>query len=192
MKNKKIKHIHHGKSSRDILDGADVLSRAGLKSGQIFLDAGCGDGYFSILASSMVGENGKVYAIDIHEDSINNLEKEVENKSIKNLYPIVADVTHKIPLDNDSVDLCLMVNVLHGFVENDEIEKVMGEIFRVIKSGGIFAVVEFKKIKGTPGPPLDVRIYNSEVVDLLINYGFRPVTAYDIGDHHFMVKSTKK
>ena len=53
------KHMHHGKSSRDILDADEILKAAGLKSDDVFLDAGCGDGYISIEASSVVGDRWK-------------------------------------------------------------------------------------------------------------------------------------
>ena len=36
-----------------------------LKEGMTFVDVGCGDGYFSILAAKKVGPDGRVYAVDI-------------------------------------------------------------------------------------------------------------------------------
>jgi ubiquinone/menaquinone biosynthesis C-methylase UbiE len=35
-----------------------------LHSGMTFMDIGCGDGFFSILAAKKIGEKGKVYAVD--------------------------------------------------------------------------------------------------------------------------------
>ncbi|MGZ7049335.1 MAG: class I SAM-dependent methyltransferase, partial [Methanobacterium sp.] len=57
------KHFHHGRSSREILDPSMVLKIIGLKKGDVFLDAGSGDGYMSLAASSIVGDEGKVYAV---------------------------------------------------------------------------------------------------------------------------------
>ena len=48
-------HEHHGKTSRDILSAEEVLEATGLKKGDVFLDAGCGDGFISIEASNRVG-----------------------------------------------------------------------------------------------------------------------------------------
>jgi ubiquinone/menaquinone biosynthesis C-methylase UbiE len=186
------KHRHHGKSSQKFLDDADVLSRIGLFEGATFLDAGCGDGFFSIAASSRIGNNGKVYAIDIYEESINNLQNEILAKSIRNMEAIVADITHKIPLPDESVDICFMANVLHGFVENQELDSALSEITRVIKPGGIFAVVEFKKIERTFGPPMEIRLDESDINDILIDYGFSSQSSCDIGDYHFLVKYIKK
>ncbi|MDI6643687.1 MAG: class I SAM-dependent methyltransferase [Methanobacteriaceae archaeon] len=186
------KHIHHGKSSRKHLDTEEVLSKIGLLRGDIFLDAGCGDGYFSIAASSKVEDSGKIYAIDIYKDSINHLKNEIQNNSIINIEPIVADITTKIPLPDESVDKCLMANVMHGFDKEQELDNVMSEISRVIKSGGNFFVVEFKKIKGTPGPPLDVRLNGTDIKDIVINYGFSFESSHNVGKYHLLVKFLRK
>lgn len=85
-----------------------------------------------------------------------------------------------------------MANVLHGFVENDETENVMKEISRVIKPEGIFAVVEFKKMEGIPGPPMDVRLAAQDVEDILAHYGFEAMLTSEVGLLHYLVKTLSK
>lgn len=191
MTDKKHGHVHHSKSTKDILSADKVLSAAGLKSGDVFLDAGCGDGYISIAASPLVGGEGKVYAIDVYPESIEIVKKDVQKKRIKNLEAIIADLTSEIPLIDDSVDLCVMANVLHGFVENGELDKVLPEIKRVIKLGGIFSVVEFKKIEGLPGPPFEVRLNPQDVENVLIKYGFEVTETVEVGKYHYLVNAVK-
>ena len=191
MTDKKHGHVHHSKSTRDILSVDKVLSAAGLKSGDVFLDAGCGDGYISIAASPLVGGEGKVYAIDVYPESIEIVKKDVQKKGIKNLEAIIADLTSEIPLIDDSVDLCVMANVLHGFAENNELDKVLPEIKRVIKLGGIFSVVEFKKIEGLQGPPFEVRLNPQDVENVLIKYGFEVTETVEVGKYHYLVNAVK-
>lgn len=139
-----------------------------------------------------MGENGKVYAIDVYSESVANIKKEVQEKGIKNLEVILADLTEKIPLDDNSIDLCVMANVLHGFAENDEVEEVMKEISRVIRPEGVFAVVEFKKMEGPPGPPFDIKLAPQYVEDILAQYGFEPVSTSEVGQYHYLVKGINK
>lgn len=186
------KHFHHGRSSKEILDSNRVLSAIGLKKGDIFLDAGCGDGYMSLAASKIVGEEGKVYAFDVWEESINAFKEKLNSDDIKNVAAAVADITQKIPVDDESIDILYMGNVLHGFVENNEVESVMREIQRVIKQGGSFAVVEFKKEESTHGPPLHVRITPEEVEEIVENYGFVVKEVEDVGTYHYAIISAKK
>ena len=185
------KHFHHGRSTKEILDANRVLNLIGLKKGQIFLDAGSGDGYMSLAASKIVGNEGKVYAIDVWEESINTFKKEIEKENIENIEATVADITQKIPVDDESIDILYIGNVLHGFAENDEVQPVMNEIQRVIKNGGSFAVVEFKKIENSPGPPLHVRITPEDVEKIVENYGFIVKEVQDVGTYHYAIISAK-
>ena len=186
------KHFHHGRSSKEILDSNRVLSTIGLKKGDIFLDAGCGDGYMSITASEIVGDEGKVYAVDVWEESINVFKEKIESENIQNIEASVADITQKLPVDDESIDILYMGNVLHGFVENEEEESVMKEIQRVIKQGGSFAVVEFKKEESTHGPPLNVRITPEEVEEIVKNYGFIVKDVKEVGTYHYASILVKK
>lgn len=191
MSDGKKGHVHYGKSTRGVLDPDKVLTAAGLKQGDVFLDAGSGDGFISFAASEAVGDEGKVYAVDAYPESVVAVKKEAQEKSVKNLEAIIADLTVKIPLNDNSVDLCLMANVLHGFVENGEVEEVMKEISRVIKPGGTFTVVEFKKDEKLPGPPLDVRLTPLDVEDILAPYGFVVISTSEVGLLHYIVKFEK-
>ncbi|MGZ7136563.1 MAG: class I SAM-dependent methyltransferase, partial [Methanobacterium sp.] len=182
----------HGRSSRQILDPSRILSAIGLKEGETFLDAGAGDGYMSIAASSIVGENGKVYAVDIYEESMNTLKNEIKNKKIENIIPIIADITKKIPIEDEIVDKCYMANVLHGFVENDEVNEVMTEINRIIKPNGTFNVIEFKKIENTPGPPMHVRLNPEDVKNIIENHNLNVKSIEEVGKYHYAVIATKK
>lgn len=186
------KHIHHGKSSRDILDANEILKAAGLKNSDVFLDAGCGDGYISIEASSIVGEHGKVYALDVYPESIETVKKEIKDRKLDNVEAAVSDITKSIPLEEDSVDVALMSNVLHGFVEGGEVDRVMNNIVKVLKPDGIFAVVEFRKIESSRGPPFNVRITPEEVAEILEEYGFGIDDSHEIGELHYIVKGVKK
>ena len=75
------KHEHKGRSSRDMLDARKILKDIGLKSGDQFLDAGCGDGYFSEAVAGVVGLGGRVYAVDVDGDGIGRLQKEIAEKN---------------------------------------------------------------------------------------------------------------
>ena len=118
--------------------------------------------------------------------------REAKEKDINNIEAVIADLTDKIPLNDDSIDLCVMANVMHGFVENQEDEPVIKELSRVIKPGGAFAVVEFKKIEGPPGPPFDVRVAPHDLEDILTPYGFEAVEMDEVGDYHYLVKAVNK
>ena len=73
-----------------------------------------------------------------------------------NIEALAADVTKNILLESKTIDLSLMVNILHGFIANNKVEGSLREITRVLKAGGTLATVDFKKVNNTPGPPLSI------------------------------------
>lgn len=186
MEEKKERHEHKGRSSRGFLDARKILGDIGLKAGDYFLDDGCGDGYVSIAASEIVGKNGRVYAIDIDEEAIAGLKREISEKSISNIEAIVADAA-LIPVPDESIDMAFMANVLHGLVANGEADAAMSEIARTTKKGGKFSIVEFKKAQSPMGPPLSVRLSPDEVEALVGKYGFKKEKVSEAGQYHYTI-----
>ena len=136
MQEEKHGHKHQGKSTRDLIDPKRVLNAIGLNEGQKFMDAGCGDGFISLVASKIVKDEGKVYALDAYEPSLDGLKREIEEFGIGNMEVILADMTIAIPLVDNLVDKCVMANVLHGFASEGTLGPVLKEINRVLKPGG--------------------------------------------------------
>jgi ubiquinone/menaquinone biosynthesis C-methylase UbiE len=191
MKAKRHGHKHHGKSTRDILDPKRLLMVIGLEKGHKFLDAGCGDGFISIEASKIVGNQGQVYALDEYEPSLDHIRSKIQELEISNIEVIQADITMSIPLHDNFIDRCIMANVLHGFAAEGTLKTVLKEIMRVLKPGGTFAVVEFNKVEGPPGPPYNVRLSPEDVENILEKYGFLIGGTEEVGKYHYLVESFK-
>ena len=192
MEPKKHGHKHHGKSTRDILDPKRVLRAIGLTNGHKFLDAGCGDGFISIEASKIVGNRGQVYALDEYEPSLEHVRNEIHELGIRNIEVIQADMTMSIPLNDNFIERCVMANVLHGFAAEGTLKSVLFEIMRVLKPRGTFAVVEFNKVEGPPGPSYNVRLSPEEVEKILEDCGFRIGGTEEVGKYHYLVESFKE
>ena len=147
---------------------------------------------FSIPASKIVGDNGEVYAIDISEEAINFLKEKIKEKDIRNIDVFTGDMTKKLPLEDESIDICLMANILHGLVVSKKVESTLKEMFRVLKSNGILAVVDFKKIDGPPGPPLSLRMSPEEVERIISKYGFKKKKIVEIGEYQYAITFVKR
>ncbi len=186
MEKKHHHHEHGGKSSREILDARAVLKKIPLQKGQVFLDAGSGDGYFSIEASELVGPEGKVYAVDVHRQSLEKLRAEVSERGIKHIEVLEADITERLPLSDNTVDVYFICNVLHGF-SNKETEAVLQEAKRLLKATGKLAIVEFKKIEPPPGPPIEIRLEPDMVKAQLTRSGFKNSAVLEVGPFNYMI-----
>ena len=186
------RHTHPGFSSEGFLDSESIISKIDLRPDQTVLDVGCGEGHFSLAAASVVGDRGQVFAVDVHEPSINILKSIVAQENIGNVLAFKADVTKRIPVSDHAIDVCLMVNVLHGLVLNREVSDALREIVRVIKRHGSLVIIDFKKIKTVAGPPISQRLSPADVENILGDYGFTVDKFDDVGAYSYLISFIKR
>lgn len=175
------KPIAAGKSSFDLIDFATFLSAVDLDGEIVFLDVACGIGNYAIEIARQIRETGTVHALDLWEEGIAKLRLKAGSIGLENIDATVCDVSKKIPLDGQSVDICLMATVLHDLVEDGTHDGALKEIVRVLKPAGQLAVVEFKKMPGPPGPPEKVRLSPEELARLLAPLGFQCCKSFELG-----------
>ncbi len=64
-----------------------------LKDGHTFFDVGAHNGFFDLLAFKMVGENGKIIALEAHPENAKNIESQIKLNSIQNCRVLNLAVT---------------------------------------------------------------------------------------------------
>ena len=67
----------------------------------------------------------------------------------------------------------------------------LAEVARVLKPGGLLAIVEFHKIDGPPGPPRHIRLAPAEVEALLAPYGFARQQTVGLGPYNYLITLMK-
>ncbi len=181
------KPIGAGRSSFEFIDSSLLFKELHLKKGMVFLDLACGKGLYAIAAAEAVGIKGQVYAIDLWEEGINDLKQKASARNLSNIKTIIKDVSKEIPLSSGSVDTCLMATVLHDFVRMGAAEKVLDEARRILNSRGTLAIVEFKKIEDSPGPPVHVRLDPEEVEGIVSPLGFKRKRTIEVGPYNYLI-----
>ena len=71
-------HRIHGFSSETFIDAREIIKSLGLKGNEVFMDAGCGDGHVAMIAHDLLDEDAIIYAVDIYDASIEDMQKEVD------------------------------------------------------------------------------------------------------------------
>lgn len=175
-----------GKGSFDLIDSEKLFSVLGLEEGVTLLDVGCGSGDYTIAAAERIGEKGMIYAIDAWEEGVDELIRRAAIKGITNIRASVVDASEGIPIEDQSVDICLMATVLHDLIREGVEKGALQEIKRALKPMGRLVVIEFKKIEGPPGPPREVRISPEELERLLTPYGFCISRSTEIGAYNYV------
>jgi ubiquinone/menaquinone biosynthesis C-methylase UbiE len=180
-----------GKSSFGLIDVDTCFRELDLPKGICFLDVACGRGAYCLKAAEIVGSTGTVFGVDLWADGIEELKARALEKNYSNVRAFVSDVGRQIPLNDQSVDVCLLATVLHDFVEDHIAKEVMQEVVRVLKTKGLLAIVEFKRIDGPPGPPKPIRLSPEDVADLLTSDGFKKDHVIDIGPYNYLITFTR-
>ena len=176
-----------GKSSFDLIDSDKLFHELDLQKGISFLDVASGRGIYSLSVSDIIGPQGRVFAVDLWAEGIEMLKTAAQEKGIENITALISDVGRRIPVEDQSIDVCLIATALHDFVEDRIDRGVLNEIVRVVKPAGILAVMEFKKIDGPPGPPIHIRLSPEDVTDWLSPYGFKKKHISDVGPYNYLI-----
>jgi ubiquinone/menaquinone biosynthesis C-methylase UbiE len=158
------------------------------------MDAGCGDGHVAMIAHDLLDEDAIIYAVDIYDASIEDMQNEVDEKGIKNIIPICADATEHIDVEDDFVDVILLINVWHHFNVARKMDEATLELKRILKPGGRIAVMEYKKEEARHGPRYPMRVSHEVIGELFKKHDMKFVSldcdvGEDLGDHmsHYLI-----
>lgn len=107
------------------------INKLDLKEGQKILEYGCGIGSYTFPAAKLVGERGKVYALDKQPLAIKKIEEKARREGFRNVDTILSDEDTGLP--DESVDIVLLYGVLP---EIERRKSLLGESYRVLKPDG--------------------------------------------------------
>jgi predicted methyltransferase len=116
----------------------DVMDALGLAQGSAVADIGAGGGYFTFHLAERVGPEGRVYAVDIAEDELKKIDRRAERERLPQVETILGK-NDDPRLPEQSLDAALVVNAYH---EMREYDAMMAAIFRALKPGGQFGVID--------------------------------------------------
>lgn len=168
-------------------DPKPILLEVGLKTGQVLLDIGCGDGFFSLPAAKIVGKTGIVYAQDTNPAAIATLTAKAQTAGLSNVRPLLANAEEIIPCPH-LAHAALMANVLHDFGRPLE---ALVSIKRKLRSSGLLANLDWnKEPRQLHGPPLPRRLSQEEATTLLERAGFKIVKNSPSGPYHYLLIAT--
>jgi predicted methyltransferase len=158
---------------------AEMLAWAGVKPGDKVADFIMGGGYFSRILAKAVGPNGHVWAYQPAEFIKFRAAYADDQKAVASAYPNVTPITApfselKLP---DNLDLVLTVQNYHDLhlkpFPADNAAKMNAEIFRALKPGGTFVVVDHVGPAGPDTPDKLHRIDPAQVRKEVEAAGFK-------------------
>ena len=113
----------------------DILKEVGIRTGFHVLDYGCGPGSYIVPLAELVGESGKIYALDVHPLAIWAVQRIASRKRLANVQTILSGC--QTGLQQSSVDVVLLYDILHHL---DDPNGVLEELHQVLRPKGILSV----------------------------------------------------
>lgn len=136
-----------------------VVDFLAIEPGATVADIGAGTGYFTIYLATMVGDEGRVYAVDTEQSMLDYL-KQRNDMNQKVVVPILAD-PHDPRLPPGEVDLILIMNTWHHI--RDRVN-YLSQLRRSLAQGGRVAIVDYREGKLPVGPPAQEKIARATVI----------------------------
>ncbi len=171
----------HSKERRKILPREKVLDFVDSLFplvGKTVADIGAGTGYFTIPLLERVGKEGQVIAIDINKKLLSFLEEKVANAD--NVKIVVSKENH-IPVENETIDVAFCADLFHELDGNSTLK----EVYRILKSEGLFVAVDWEKGKGGVGPSDRSRLSRGQARAFCESAGLIFERTFDPGKHHY-------
>lgn len=153
-----------------------------IRKGGTVADIGSGSGAYLIPLARKVGEEGKVYAIDIHKEVLDTAKKTLDSLGYINVDIIWANIEEGVYLDSYALDAVVLSNTLFMLEHK---EQALREIKRVLIPEGLMLVVDWSKSHGGIGPHTDHVVTEAQAEDLCIKSGFTIVSRLPAGEYHY-------
>jgi ubiquinone/menaquinone biosynthesis C-methylase UbiE len=149
----------------------------------VFVDVGSGDGFFTMIGAKMVGETGKVYAVDTDALAIERLKNKAGEEGLTNVEAVSAEAEETMFCDR-CVDIVFYSIVLHDFHDP---AKVLQNAKRMLKASGKVVDLDWKKKRMSFGPAEQIRFSEEKASRLIEAAGFKIQSVKDAGPYHYVV-----
>jgi cyclopropane fatty-acyl-phospholipid synthase-like methyltransferase len=126
-------------ADRDKWQKADELIRQlTIKPGSTVADIGSHEGYMTVKLSAVVGNNGKVHAVDVDQSKLDKLKAHLTKRNITNVVMIKGDYDNpKLPFN--LLDAVIILDTYH---EMDDHDILLQHIKASLKPGGRLLLCE--------------------------------------------------
>src|SRR3954453_21719454 len=152
-----------------------MLAALHVKPGDVVCDLGCGNGFYTLKLAKLVGDKGKVVAVDIQREMLELLKDRAAEEKVSNIEPVLGTVVDpKLP--EGSIDIVLLVDVYHEFSNP---EQMLAAIRKSLKPTGRVALAEFRA--EDPNVPINPphKMSKAQIMKEFPPNGFKLVEEFD-------------
>ena len=133
-----------------------------IAEGSTVADLGAGGGWFTTRLARRVGQNGRVYAIDVQPLMIQAIVRRMQREGLSDVVtPVLGDYDDPNLPPNARTDAVLIVDAFH---EMEHPVVMLRNLARTLKPRGRIGIIDYREGEGGPGPPPEERVAPSVVI----------------------------
>lgn len=174
--------------SREVVQSREaLLDLLQISSGDVVADVGAGTGLFAGGLADRVGDEGRVYAVDIAPQFLAHVRSKMEASGRTNLVYHLAGAKDVGLAPETGIDVAFMCNVYHH-VEYPGV--YMPSLGAAMKADGVLWVIDFKRIEGVTDPGIlqHVRAGQAQVTEELVAAGFVLESSVELLEENYILK----
>jgi len=163
----------------------EIVRAADVRPGMVVADIGAGTGLFTLLFAREVGAEGRVIAVDIAPEFIENILRRAEEKGLGNIEGVVNSA-RGVGLAEASIDRAFVCDTYHHF---EYPRDTLASIRRALKPDGELVMVDFRRQPGISSAWVmgHVRADTRQVIGEIEAAGFRLAEQLDfMRGQHFL------
>ena len=168
----------------------DNLRKCDLRAGMHVADVGSGPGYYSYKFSDIVGDEGKVYAIETNPRHLEFLNHYIERNGIKNI-SVVESTFEGIGLPKDvTVDvvfICSLYHNVYAAFTDEERDSFVGSIRHALRPDGKLIIVDNDLVAGRDLPYHGPYISKDFIISQLWYYGFDLIDTFQFTPQRYVL-----
>lgn len=170
---------------RKTLHPLAVLKELGIREKMRVADLGCGAaGHYVFPLADLVGEEGKVYAVDVQKKVLEPLARQAQTENKEHIETVWSDLENygAAEIEPASLDMALLLNVLYQM--RDRLT-ALREAARLLRVGGRLVTVDWLTTGAPMGPPVEQRVRHDWLEDAADQLGLRVWRRFRPSQHHF-------
>jgi ubiquinone/menaquinone biosynthesis C-methylase UbiE len=174
---------------------SEMVKSLNLKPGMKIVDIGSGPGYFTFKFSRLVGDKGKVFAIDNVKEHLDYVNGFAGKNAMGNIQTVLTtDHTLGMGQEKEQADvawICSLYHIIYVTYKEEAKDEFVESIRKVLKKGGILYVADNGLVPDGVLPYHAPYIDKDLIIGQLQHYGFKLVKTYQFIPQRYILKFQK-
>lgn len=166
------------------VDPNKIVEQFGFTPGMHVADLGIGAGFYTLATARLVGDKGRVYAVDIRPEMLAQVKTLAEKEHLNNIEVIHGDLEEPrgTRLKDGSMDAVIVANTLFQ-IENRK--QCIEEAARICKEGGKIYFIDWRESFGGLGPQENDVVKEEDVKKLFEEAGCTVTDTINAQQYHY-------